>query len=153
MIKLILSDMDGTLLDENGQLPEEFDEVMAMLKERDILFAPASGRQHDGLQKQFAKYKDDFVFVAENGTYVTYKQQELFSTTLKEEHVKVLEAAVEAAVEAVLLEEPPQAARPRAAADAPATFRKLRREIIFFIVVLLLLLVNICHRPQQEDGS
>ncbi len=95
MIKLILSDMDGTLLDENGQLPEEFDEVMAMLKERDILFAPASGRQHDGLQKQFAKYKDDFVFVAENGTYVTYKQQELFSTTLKEEHVKVLEAAVD----------------------------------------------------------
>ena len=24
MIKLILSDMDGTLLDENGQLPQEF---------------------------------------------------------------------------------------------------------------------------------
>ena len=43
--------------------------------------------------------------------------------------------AVEAAV---LLEEPPQAARPRAAAEAPATFRKLRREIIFFIIVLLL---------------
>ena len=37
--------------------------------------------------------------------------------------------------------------------EAPATFRKLRREIIFFIVVLLLLLVNICHRPQHEDGS
>ena len=56
-------------------------------------------------------------------------------------------------VEAVELDEPPQAARPRAAVEAPATFRKLRREIIFFIVVLLLLLVNICHRPQHEDGS
>jgi chemotaxis protein len=66
----------------------------------------------------------------------------------------VEEPAAELAVEeAVELEEPPQAARPRAAADAPATFRKLRREIIFFIVVLLLLLVNICHRPQHEDGS
>ena len=34
----------------------------------------------------------------------------------------------------VLLEEPPQAARPRAAAETPAAFRKLRREIIFFII-------------------
>ena len=36
-----------------------------------------------------------------------------------------------------LLEEPPQAARPRAAAEIPATFRKSRREIIFFIRILL----------------
>ena len=36
--------------------------------------------------------------------------------------------------QAVLLEEPPQAARPRAAAETPAAFRKLRRVIIFFII-------------------
>jgi hydroxymethylpyrimidine pyrophosphatase-like HAD family hydrolase len=42
MIKLILSDMDGTLLDENGQLPQEFDEVMDALHARGVQFAPAS---------------------------------------------------------------------------------------------------------------
>ena len=64
----------------------------------------------------------------------------------------VLEAAVELAVEAaVLLEEPPQAARPRAAAEAPATFRKLRREIIFFIIVLLLHhVIMITFRPERR---
>ena len=45
------------------------------------------------------------------------------------------EAAVELAVLVVVLaEEPPQAARPKAAAPIPATFRKLRREIFFITV-------------------
>ena len=44
MIRLIFSDMDGTLLDENGNLPAEFGAVYARLKERGIRFAPASGR-------------------------------------------------------------------------------------------------------------
>lgn len=48
-----------------------------------------------------------------------------------------VEAAVEAVEAAVLVPEPPQAARPRAAAEMPATFRKSRREIIFFIRILL----------------
>ena len=51
--------------------------------------------------------------------------------------VKLLMGQELAAEEAVLLEEPPQAARPRAAAEMPATFRKSRREIIFFIRILL----------------
>ena len=38
--------MDGTLLDENGQLPAEFDEVMEELKKRNVIFAPTSGRQY-----------------------------------------------------------------------------------------------------------
>ncbi len=82
MIRLIMSDMDGTLLDEDGRIPEGFDEVAAMLKAHNILFVPASGRQYYTLVQQFEKYKDEFIFVAENGTYVSYKQKELFSTPL-----------------------------------------------------------------------
>ena len=46
MIKLVFSDMDGTLLDANGQMPPEFDAVMAELRARGVVFAPASGRQY-----------------------------------------------------------------------------------------------------------
>ena len=46
MIKLIMSDMDGTLLDENGQLPQGFDDIIRQLQERNVLFAPCSGRQY-----------------------------------------------------------------------------------------------------------
>lgn len=83
MIKLIMSDMDGTLLDENGKLPDGFDAVMTELKKRNILFAPASGRQYYALRREFAKYVDDFVFMAENGTYVVYQDEELYTSTLR----------------------------------------------------------------------
>ena len=82
MIKIIFSDMDGTLLDENGNLPVGFDEMIAKLKKRDVIFAPASGRQYFSLLKSFEKYKDDFLFLAENGTLVMYQGEEIFASPL-----------------------------------------------------------------------
>ena len=58
MIKLIFSDMDGTLLDENGKVPEEFDDLMAELTKRNVRFVPASGRQYYSLVKSFEKHRD-----------------------------------------------------------------------------------------------
>ena len=46
MIKLVMSDMDGTLLDEKGKLPSGFDDMVSQLRARGILFAPCSGRQY-----------------------------------------------------------------------------------------------------------
>ena len=43
-IGLIASDMDYTLLDENGQLPGGFAELFRALEEEGIYFAAASGR-------------------------------------------------------------------------------------------------------------
>ena len=82
MIKLILSDMDGTLLDSEGKLPPEFDAVMARLRERGVLFAPASGRQYDSLAATFARYVDTFLFLSDNGTMVRRRGQELFSNVM-----------------------------------------------------------------------
>ena len=78
MIKWIISDMDGTLLDDNGNLPPDFDEVISELKKRHIIFSPASGRQYYALVKQFSKYKDDWLFIAENGTMVSQNDKLLF---------------------------------------------------------------------------
>ncbi len=83
MIKLILSDMDGTLLDENNQLPAEFDEVMAELHKRGVQFAPASGRQYYSLLKSFPEYEDKFIFVSDNGTIVRQHGKELFSDVIE----------------------------------------------------------------------
>lgn len=77
MIKLIASDMDGTLLNNKGELPEEFYRVFEELKQRNILFAAASGRQYFTLAKTFEKVMNDMIFIAENGTMVVYKGEEL----------------------------------------------------------------------------
>ncbi len=82
MIKLILSDMDGTLLDDQSRLPDGFDDMMAELKQRGVHFAPCSGRQYFSLLDSFAKYKDEFMFLAENGTLVRYQGRELFSSPM-----------------------------------------------------------------------
>ena len=84
-IKLIMSDMDGTLLDEEGRLPEEFGEIAAELKRRGVIFAPASGRQYFSLREMFSEWADDFIFFAENGTIVKRRDEELFSSTMDKE--------------------------------------------------------------------
>ena len=38
MIKWIISDMDGTLLVEPNKLPDDFDEIMDLLKQHNIMF-------------------------------------------------------------------------------------------------------------------
>lgn len=83
MIKLILSDMDGTLLDEEAKLPAGFDAMMAKLKERGVMFAPASGRQYYSLADSFADYADSFLFISDNGTMVRQHGKEIFSDVIE----------------------------------------------------------------------
>lgn len=82
MIKLIFSDMDGTLLTSENKLPAGFDETMAELKKRGVIFCPASGRQYFSLLKTFSKYVDEFLFLAENGTLVMHREIEIFSSPI-----------------------------------------------------------------------
>ena len=92
-IKLIFCDMDGTLLDENSNLPPDFDEVMGEVIRRGAVFAPASGRQYTALVLQMEKYADDFIFISENGTFAARHDKELFSSVMdKAEVLRVLAA-------------------------------------------------------------
>ena len=93
MIKIIFSDMDGTLLTSENKLPEGFDEIILELKSRNVIFAPASGRQYASLLRSFEKYRDEFLFVAEGGTLVMYRGKEIFSHTMEVETVKKVLAA------------------------------------------------------------
>ncbi len=59
MIKLIASDLDGTLVSGNmSDLPEGFPETVKELKQKGILFAAASGRQYHNLRRLFHEISD-----------------------------------------------------------------------------------------------
>lgn len=90
MIKIIFSDMDGTLLTSDNKLPDGFDEMMAELKRRGVIFAPASGRQYFSLLKSFPDYKDDFIFLSDNGTLAMQNGKEIFSQPMDSSDVKEL---------------------------------------------------------------
>jgi Cof subfamily protein (haloacid dehalogenase superfamily) len=68
-IRLIASDMDGTLLDADGQVPDRFWPVLESLLAAGIVFVPASGRQYQTLQAVFGD-RAGLVYIAENGTNI-----------------------------------------------------------------------------------
>lgn len=70
MIKLISTDMDGTLLDENGNLPPDFYEVYNELLKRDIKFVIASGRPYVTLKNQFEDISESLTYICDNGAYI-----------------------------------------------------------------------------------
>ena len=65
--RLIVTDMDGTLLDGQRQLPAHFPAIVRGLAERGIGWAIASGRQLANLQAQFAELGLALDIIAENG--------------------------------------------------------------------------------------
>lgn len=85
MIKLILSDMDGTLLNDKNEINEEFYPTFEKLLNKKIIFGAASGRQYYNLLDRFDKVKENMLFIAENGTYVVYKGKELIVNSLDRE--------------------------------------------------------------------
>ena len=92
MIKIIFSDMDGTLLTSDNKLPPGFDEMMVELKKRGVIFTPASGRQYFSLTESFGKYIDEFMFLSDNGTLVTKNGKEIFSQPMNlDDALKMLE--------------------------------------------------------------
>ena len=76
MVKLIASDLDGTLL-QNGAHdvnPIVFDQIR-ILKEHGILFAAASGRQYLNLRRLFTPIQNDIAYIAENGSLCIYNEE------------------------------------------------------------------------------
>lgn len=73
-IKMICSDLDGTLLQYGRKTlePEVFT-LIEQLADRGILFCPASGRQYTSQKKLFAPVADRCAFLCENGG-VLYKE-------------------------------------------------------------------------------
>ena len=78
MIKLIATDMDGTLLDSNKRLPEEIFEIIEALAAQKVHFVVSSGRQYYTLAEQFAPVADKLTFIAENGAMVVDRGETVF---------------------------------------------------------------------------
>lgn len=84
-VRLVVVDMDGTLLDGHGRIPAGLWPLLGVMRERGIVFAPASGRQYATLATMFAGAPgapQGLAFIAENGTYVVRDGAEVSSNSL-----------------------------------------------------------------------
>lgn len=67
MIRLIASDLDGTLLEPGERLPEGTFELIDALFDAGVRFAASSGRQLGNLRRLFAPVASKIDYVCENG--------------------------------------------------------------------------------------
>jgi Cof subfamily protein (haloacid dehalogenase superfamily) len=81
-IKMVVTDMDGTLLNANHEVSDHFFELFKELKKRNILFVAASGRQYNSIVDKLSAIQNDIIVIAENGGFVMHREEELLSTPL-----------------------------------------------------------------------
>jgi Cof subfamily protein (haloacid dehalogenase superfamily) len=79
-LRLVALDMDGSLLDDEKRLPNEFWPVLDRLLELGVVVCPASGRQYATLRHGMRR--DDLTYIAENGSLVVHEGRTLAVTPL-----------------------------------------------------------------------
>lgn len=86
MIKLIVSDIDGTLAEDGGSsLNPRLYDVILRLKEQGIYFAAASGRHATGIEHIFAPIRDKIFYIGGNGSYLGCYGRELYLEEYRQE--------------------------------------------------------------------
>ncbi|GAA0077801.1 Cof-type HAD-IIB family hydrolase [Clostridium sp. CTA-5] len=88
MIKLIATDMDGTLLDENSNLPESFTEVLNLIREKDVKLVIASGRPYATLQTNFGPMANYLSYITDNGALVFDNNKLIFKDVMSKDIVQ-----------------------------------------------------------------
>jgi len=79
VIKLIASDIDGTLVpDGTDKIDPEMMTVIRQLKEKGIIFAGASGRQFISMARLFQPVWEDIYYITDNGS-ILRGPQEIYS--------------------------------------------------------------------------
>lgn len=82
-IKLVVTDMDGTLLNSNHEVSSRFFEVFKQLQIQKIQFVAASGRPYYSIVEKLQSVKDDIIIVAENGGLVMEHNKVMLSNIIK----------------------------------------------------------------------
>lgn len=86
MIKLVASDLDGTLLLDGAQrLPEDIFPLIYRLEEMGILFVAASGRQYNNMKRLFGPAASHIAFICENGAIALQNETLLYEDFLEED--------------------------------------------------------------------
>ena len=96
MIKLIASDIDGTLLPEGtSNLNPEYFTVIRELKKKGIRFAAVSGRNYNSVEKLFEPVLEDIFLIVQNGGWILEGSRTIYAKTFRQETVQGITDTVE----------------------------------------------------------
>lgn len=81
-VKLVVTDMDGTLLNSKGQVSDKFFELFHELSQLNVHFIAASGRQYYSIIDKLKPIKDQITVIAENGGIAMKNDRQLLVKNL-----------------------------------------------------------------------
>ena len=90
MIKLIVTDLDGTLLNNNHEVPERFWGVAKRLFDKGIMLSIATGRSHVSITEKFQPIVHQLYAISDNGSLIIHDNNELLSKPLPPHEVEKL---------------------------------------------------------------
>lgn len=85
IIKLVATDLDGTLLNSRKEVPAGFEDWVC--EHSGIKTVIASGRQYYNIYKLFPKAADKMIYIADNGGLVIENGEFIYSNTMRTEAV------------------------------------------------------------------
>ncbi len=85
-IRLVVTDLDGTLLNSRKEVPAGFEDWVCSHPE--IKTVIASGRQYYNIYKLFPKAAQEMLFIADNGGLVAERGEFIYLNTMQPEDVK-----------------------------------------------------------------
>ncbi|MDR2869240.1 MAG: Cof-type HAD-IIB family hydrolase [Deferribacteraceae bacterium] len=88
MIKLLFTDMDGTLLRDNKDMPARAKEVLGAIADKGVIAGIATGRSLPSLYRDFAGIETQLAYIAENGAIVQYKGEYICKEVMDRELVQ-----------------------------------------------------------------
>lgn len=83
MIKLVLTDMDGTFLNNNGDFNRElYKDVKKIMKEKGVVFAPVTGKQCERVEELFGEDADDLWILGDSATRIKHNGEFVYESLL-----------------------------------------------------------------------
>ncbi|WP_066219274.1 HAD family hydrolase [Formosa haliotis] len=86
-VKLVVTDMDGTLLNSKGEVSPNFFNLFKELQANNIQFIAASGRQYFSIIEKLDAIKNEITIIAENGGVTKRGGVELANMQLSKEKI------------------------------------------------------------------
>lgn len=102
-IKLICSDIDGTLITSNDEMPDNFDEILNKLKDLGIIFVAASGRGIASIKAKLNSDLENLYYISDNGAILQHNGEIFYKNSFSKDEVNEIMTAFRHSSEATII--------------------------------------------------
>ena len=83
MIKLVLTDMDGTFLNNNGDFNRDlYQNAKEIMKKKGVVFAPVTGKQCERVEELFGEDANDLWILGDSATRIKHNNKFIYESLL-----------------------------------------------------------------------